>query len=41
MLPRRARRMETNLTASTGMPGAGLTEERSGKVLSDRPALEP
>ena len=26
---------------ATGMLGAGLTEERSGKALSDRPALEP
>jgi hypothetical protein len=26
---------------ATGMLGASLTEVRSGKALSDRPALEP
>ena len=26
---------------ATGMLGASLTEARSGKALSDRPALEP
>jgi hypothetical protein len=41
MLPRRARRMETNLFDTTGTLGASLTGARSGKVLSDRPALEP
>jgi hypothetical protein len=33
--------METSLIDATGMPGAGLTGARSGKVLSDRPTLEP
>src|SRR5215831_5130328 len=29
------------LDLATGMLGASLTEARSGKALSDRPALEP
>jgi len=33
--------MEANLSHATGMLGASLTEARSGKALSDRPALEP
>ena len=40
-LPRRARRMEANLSNATGTLGANLTAARSGKALSDRPALEP
>ena len=41
MLLRRARRMEANLYQATGMMGAILTAARSGKALSDKPALEP
>jgi hypothetical protein len=41
MLLRRARRMEANLYQATGMMGAILTAGRSGKALSDKPALEP
>ena len=41
MLPRGTRRTEANLLHATGMLGASLTEARSGKALSDRPALEP
>jgi hypothetical protein len=41
MLLRRARRMEANLYHATGMLGASLTAARSGKALSDKPALEP
>jgi hypothetical protein len=41
MLLRRARRVEANLIHATGMLGASLTDARSGKALSDRPALEP
>ncbi len=40
-LLRRARRIEANLKDATGMPGVGLTGATAGKVLSDRPALEP
>ena len=40
MLLRRARRVEANLIHATGMLGASLTDARSGKALSDRPALE-
>ena len=40
MLLRRARRMEANLYQATGMTGAILTAARSGKALSDKPALE-
>ena len=40
MLLRRARRMEANLYQATGMMGAILTAARSGKALSDKPALE-
>ena len=41
MLLRRARRTEANLYQVTGMMGAILTAARSGKALSDKPALEP
>src|SRR6516164_10516429 len=41
MLQRRARRMEANLYQATGTLGAILTAARSGKALSDKPALEP
>ena len=41
MLLRRARRTEANLYQATGMMGAILTAARSGKALSDKPALEP
>src|SRR5215831_13339299 len=41
ILLRRARRMEANLYQATGMMGAIVTAARSGKALSDRPALEP
>ena len=41
MLLRRARRMEANLYHATGMLGASLTAARTGKALSDKPALEP
>jgi hypothetical protein len=33
--------MEANLYHATGMLGASLPAARSGKALSDRPALEP
>ena len=33
--------MEANLVDAMGTLGASLTEARSGKALSDRPALEP
>jgi len=33
--------MEANLYQATGMMGAILTAARSGKALSDKPALEP
>src|SRR5262249_56303441 len=38
LLPRRTRRAEANLIDATGMLGASLTDARSGKTLSDRPA---
>ena len=41
VLPRRARRTETNLGHAMGMLGASLTAACSGKVPSDKPALQP
>ena len=41
MLPRKSTKDGGKPDHATGMLGASLTEARSGKALSDRPALEP
>src|ERR1700723_2465538 len=40
-LPRRAPRMKANWNFAVGMSGADLTEVRTGRLSSDKPAFEP